>query len=197
MDDALVTDAGRSRARRAMELGRARMALASALLVTAALALVAQATPSGEDLRLLGLPFLAWAFVSFRGGALARGGLAGLLGALAGWIVPMSVLRPCCSIGAMSAMQAGADCCTRPECCLETGALLGVLVAVVVSLVPARGKRGMVTQMLGAILVGASTLGVRCSSLFLGESVGLVGGLALGALVAGSARMLLVRPTEA
>jgi hypothetical protein len=196
MAEAVLTDDRRQRARRAMELGRLRMALGSAALVTVVLGLIALALPSDDDLRLLALPFLAWTFVSIRGGALARGGLAGLLGAVAGWIVPMSILRPCCSAGAMQAMQAGADCCTRPECCLETGALLGVLVAIVVSLMPARGV-DVRTQMLGAILVGASALGVRCSSLFLGESLGLVGGLALGAMLAGGARMLILRPSAA
>jgi hypothetical protein len=219
MGNAGVNPLGRSRARRAMELGRARTALVSASIVTVVLAGIAVALHEGEGVHLLALPFLAWTFVSFRGGALARGGLAGLLGAVAGWVVPMSILRPCCSNGAMAAMTAGADCCTRPECCLETGAMLGVLVAMVVSLMPARSARVLtpegpdgsapgartggagagepIVQMLGAILVGAATLGVRCSGLFLGESLGLVGGLALGAAIAGGARMLMLRPTAA
>ena len=194
MAEAIVTSLGREKARRAMELGRARFALTSAVVVTLALALVAGSM--GVDLRWLVLPFAAWAFVTFRGGALARGGLAGLVGAVLGWIVPMSILRPCCSASAMSALPLGADCCTRPECCLEIGALVGVGVAILMSLVPVRGRNGMVTQMLGAILVCASTLGVRCSGLFLGESLGLVGGMALGAVVFGGARMLLLQRLE-
>jgi hypothetical protein len=198
MDDVLVT-----RARRAMELGRMRTALIGSVLVVLGLALLAHFVPSGNiaasmrtggvDLRWLVLPFAAWTFVAWRGGSLARGGFLGLVAGAAGWLVPMNILRPCCA--AMEA--ASADCCTRPECCLETGIAMGVALALLAPIDLARGRRAFAEQIAGTSLIAASTLGVRCAGLFLGESIGLIGGLAVGAIVASGLRALLPRPLAA
>jgi hypothetical protein len=190
MDDLL----SQKRARRALELGRIRHALVGAALVTAALAILSRLVPSSVDPRGLAFPFAAWALVAWRGGALARGGVTGLVAGVAGWLVPMSVLRPCCAAMSTMSTTPGADCCTRPECCLETGALLGVIVALIVPLGLGRDRRSSTSSIAGTFLVAAATLGVRCTSLFVGESIGLLGGLALGALGAGLARTWLVRP---
>ncbi len=187
MDDTLAT-----RARRALELGRARSALASALLVTLALAVLTRLAP-GLEASWLALPFAAWALVIWRGGALARGGMAGLVAGAAGWLVPMSVLRPCCA--ATSVAHAGMDCCTRPECCLEAGVLLGAVVGLALPL--ARGRRASAESIAGTLLVAGATLGVRCAGLFAGESLGLLGGLALGGILAGGVRVAFAPPVAA
>lgn len=189
-----MDDVGMTRARRAMELGRWRAALTGAALVTIVLALLTRLVPSAVDPRLLVLPFVAWTLVVWRGGALARGGMLGLVAGAAGWLVPMSLLRPCCSAMATAAAAASGDCCTRPECCLEAGLALGVSVALLAPIDPARGKRAFGEQIAGTLLVAGATLGVRCTGLFVGESLGLLGGLALGALGIGLVRAAIRRP---
>lgn len=192
------------RARIALELGRARTALRSAALVGAVLTvLVLVAAPltgaSSLDARWLALPILAWALVAFVGGAVARGGLAGLVAGAAGWVLPMWALRPCCvsRSGAMmseAAMRAS-DCCTRPDCCLGAGVLLGLVVALAVPRPRRGGRRDLAEELLGATLVAASTLGVRCAGLFVGETAGLLGGLVLGTALAGGVRVWSARQT--
>ena len=188
MDDAMV------RARRALELGRLRTGLTWGAVVTLALAVLVVLVPTEVDARWLVLPFATWTFVVWRGGALARGGIAGLVAGIAGWLVPLSILRPCCA-GVVRA--AGETCCTRPECCVEAGAVLGLLVALALPLDVSRGRRSIALQIAGAIAVAASTLGARCAGLFVGEAFGLVGGLALGAVIVGAARAILTRPSLA
>jgi hypothetical protein len=189
-----MDDAQASRARRALELGRLRTAVIGAAIVTIGLALLANVVPTGLDARFLGLPFAVWTFVAWRGGAFARGGMLGLVAGAAGWLVPMSVLRPCCA-GMTAAAMAGGDCCTRPECCLEAGALLGVVVGVLAPIDGSRGKRAFAERAAGTLLVAGATLGVRCTGLFLGESLGLIGGLAIGAVIVGGVRAALtLRP---
>jgi hypothetical protein len=190
MDDVLA-----SRARRALELGRLRAALFGAIGVTFALLLVSLAAPSPLDARWLVLPFVTWTFVAWCGGSLARGGVLGLVAGTVGWLVPMSILRPCCA--SMTMAMTNGDCCTRPECCLEAGAVLGITMAFLAPIDRARGKRAFAERVLGTLLIAGSVLGVRCTGLFLGESLGLIGGLALGALVAGGVRTAFTRGATA
>jgi hypothetical protein len=187
MDDVLM-----QRARRALELGRLRSSLIGASVIVGLLAVLAVALPRAIDPRWLALPFAVWAFVAWRGGALARGGMLGLAAGAAGWLVPMSVLRPCCA--AMSEQAMRGDCCTRPECCLEAGAMLGVVVGVLAHTHLARDRRTSATQLAAMVAMAGATLGVRCTGLFLGEALGLLGGLAVGVIVTGAARALFVRP---
>jgi hypothetical protein len=194
------------RARIALELGRARAALFSAALVGAALALVATLGvralgAEAIDPRWLALPVLVWGVIAFVGGALARGGLAGLVAGAAGWVLPMWALRPCCvsrggEMMSEAAMRAS-DCCTRPDCCLGAGAALGLVIALAVPRPTRRGRRDLVEELLGATLVAASTLGARCAGMFVGETAGLLGGLVMGAVIAGGVRAYASRPALA
>jgi len=182
MDDALA-----SRARRALELGRLRVALTGAALVTGVLALILQLAPTPLDVRALALPFVAWTCVAWRGGSLARGGAFGLFAGVAGWLVPMSLLRPCCATMAATS----ADCCTRPDCCLEAGALIGIVLALCSPIDLQR--RSFAERIAGTLLIAGATLGMRCTGLFVGESIGLLGGLALGAVATSAARAWMTR----
>lgn len=188
MDDVLAE----KRARRAVEMGRLRHALVGAAIVTLGLALLARIVPNGLDARSLVLPFATWMLVAWRGGSLARGGVLGLVAGAAGWLLPMSILRPCC-VGMSAAAMASGDCCTRPECCLEAGALIGVTIAFLAPIDPARGRRAFAERVIGTLLIAGATLGVRCTGLFLGESAGLLGGLLLGALAVSGVRAIFVR----
>ncbi len=183
MDDVLLR-----RARRALELGRLRHALLGATLVGGTLVAASLWVPGGLDPRWVVVPFAAWLFVAWRGGALAHGGLTGLALGAAGWLVPMAVLRPCCA----TMGTAVADCCTRPECCLETGALLGAVAAIAAPMGLARDLRTLSTRLSGTLLVAGAVLAVRCAGLFVGESIGLLGGLAIGTLVLGGVRAVVL-----
>ena len=192
MDDVFM-----ERSRRALELGRVRTALIGASILTLGLAALSLVLPRPIDPRWLALPFVAWTFVAWRGGALVSGGMLGVLAGAAGWLVPMSVLRPCCAAMSAQAMETGADCCTRPDCCLEAGALLGVVVALLAPIDLSRGRRAFGVQVAGLLAMAGSTLGVRCTGLFVGEALGLLGGLVVAALAVTCARALLTRPLAA
>lgn len=188
MDDVLAR-----RARRAFELGRLRHAALGATLVAGALLAASFWVPAAPDARWVLVPFVVWLAVAWRGGALAHGGLTGLVLGAAGWLVPMTVLRPCCA----TMGTAVADCCTRPECCLETGAVLGALAAIAAPMGLARDARTFFARLSGTLLVAGAVLAVRCAGLFVGESIGLLGGLALGTLVLGGVRAIVARPRTA
>lgn len=193
-----MVDVSRERARRAVELGRLRTSLVGASVVTLGLALLSRVAPTPIALPWLVLPFAAWALVHQRGGALARGGVVGLAAGTAGWLLPASVLRPCCATMATTS----AACCTRPECCLEAGLVLGLVVGLAVPLpradrgghrASASGSASTVAAVAGVLIVAGATLAVRCTGLFVGEAIGLLGGLALGTLAAGGTRVAFAR----
>lgn len=176
-------------ARRAYERGRMRLALLSATLVAvlvAALALVA-----GETAMLAWLPvtFVVWSWLFWRGGDWLAGGRLGVLAGAVTLVLPMSILRPCCKPGraAMDMAAMGADCCTRPELCGVSGVVLGLLLAVSL---PMRGGSPTKTA-LGAALGVVAVASMRCSSLFVGEALGLLGGLAAGLFVASAAKAVV------
>lgn len=171
------------RARRAYERGRMRLALLSATLVAvliAALALVAGETPM---LAWLPVTFVVWSWLFWRGGDWLAGGRLGVLAGAVTLVLPMSILRPCCKPG-MDMATMGTDCCTRPELCGVSGVVLGLLLAVSL---PMRGGSPTKTA-LGAALGVVAVASMRCSSLFIGEALGLLGGLAAGLAVASAAK---------
>jgi hypothetical protein len=115
----------------------------------------------------------------------------GLLGGLAALLLPMSLLRPCCPPGMMSC----ADCCAAPGACALVGVGVGALLS---ALLPRGGDSGQraragVGMLLGVVSVGS----VRCSGLFVGEALGMLGGLVAGTLALGAGRWALARARTA
>jgi hypothetical protein len=176
-----------SSARRAYELGRLRVALSRAFVVTTVASIVAFA--------LLGRGALVWAVVplatlvvsEWRGGALARGAHRGLLAGVATLLVPMSALRPCCDAN----MIASGACCTMPSMCGVSGIVIGLALA----LVWPRENNSRDHLLAGAGVAGGalSIAAMRCSGLFAWEAIGLAIGLVAGIAASGAARVWLLK----
>ena len=173
-------------AKRAYELGRLRTSARRALWVALPVALLAVLFGSPRALAWVAVTFAAWTFVHWRGGAMLRGAWFGLVGGAVTWALPLTFLRPSC---ASDMVAASMDCCTKPSACVAAGALVGIALAAFVPLGESRW-RGALGMALG---VGSIAI-VRCGTLFFGEAIGLVGGLALGVLAATTARIVLGRP---
>jgi hypothetical protein len=173
-------------ARRAYELGRLSTSAVRAALVTLAVGGFVWASSGAHMLPWLSLTFLAWTLSFWRGETVLRGTWLGLLGGVTTFVLPMSILRPCC-VGRV--MEPGANCCTMPGMCVLAGAVVGLALA---ALVPV--KRESWPQAAGGMALGAASIAVlRCASLFAGEAIGLVGGLLAGLVAASAARALLRR----
>ena len=119
-----------------------------------------------------------------------RGSLFGLVAGAVTYALPMTILRPCCSPEKM--MVAGADCCTMPGACVGAGAAIGFALA---AFVPASAARWRTAAGMG--LGVASVAILRCSTLFLSEAGGLLGGLVGGVIVAAAARSVLAQRVRA
>ena len=178
------------RFRRAYELGRLRVSAFRAALITAPIALVAGIITGAPALVWIPVTFAAWMLAQWRGGPVLRGTFFGLVAGIITYALPLSVLRPCCSPERMAALPPGADCCTMPAACLGTGALIGFVLAAFVPLGNARMRTAA-----GMALGIASVAILRCSTLFLGEAVGLLGGLVAGVAGAALAQSVLRRRT--
>jgi hypothetical protein len=148
-----------------LRLGLVRAACVTAL-VAGLWAIGVAALPSPAWLVPL---FAAWLFVGWRGAVMWRGAVAGLAAGLVALALPLSVLRPCC------ATMTGATGCSMPALCVGAGALLGL--AVVVTLPRLRTPSEWARASSGALLAVTSLVAARCATLFLGEAVGLLGGL--------------------
>jgi hypothetical protein len=171
-------------ARRAYEVGRARIAFVRALAATALIAIASVALGRGV-LAWLVLPLVVLAVAEWRGGPLARGARRGLLAGLVTLIVPMSVLRPCCD----ATMLASGACCTMPSMCGVSGVVIGLAL----SLVWPREKtaRGHVLAGAGVAAGALSITAIRCAGLFAGEAVGLAAGLVAGIAASAIARAVI------
>lgn len=178
------------RLRRAYELGRLRVSAYRAALVTAPIALVAGVVTGAPALVWIPVTFAAWLLAQWRGGPILRGTFFGLIAGIVTYALPLSVLRPCCSPERMAALPPGADCCTMPGACLGAGALIGFVLAAFVPLGPARVRTAA-----GMALGIASVAILRCSTLFIGEAFGLLGGLVAGVAAAALAQSVLRRRT--
>ena len=114
--------------------------------------------------------------------AMRRGFALGLVTAF----LPMTILRPCCS---PEAMARGVACCTTPSACWAAGAAVGIVIALAMPRVPA-------TRRFETILAGAagalSVAVVRCSTLVIGEAIGLLGGISIATIAIGVARAKIV-----
>lgn len=174
--------------RRAYEWGRLRSSVLRALVPTVAIAVIAGAITGVHALAWLPVTLTAWVVAYWRGGAVLRGSFFGLVAGAITYALPMTILRPCCSPAKM--MMAGADCCTMPGACLGAGAAIGFALAV---FVPAGAGRWRTA---GGMAIGISSVAIlRCSTLFLGEATGLLGGLLAGLAAASLARTILARAT--
>jgi hypothetical protein len=177
-------------ARRAYEWGRLRTSLRRALFVVAPVAVVSVLLSGPAALAWLPVTLTAWVLAHWRGGPVLGGAFLGLLGGVVTYALPMSILRPCCSAQAMAV--AGRDCCTRPGACLGAGVLVGLAVALGVSLTQTRRQATWQTAA-GVALGTASVAVLKCSTLYVGEAVGLVGGVLAGLVAATAAQVVLGR----
>ncbi len=172
--------------RRAYEYGRLAASARRAATLVVPIAGLIGLFSGAHALVWLPLSFGAWVLAYWRGGAVLRGAWLGLLGGGATFLLPMSMLRPCC-VGRV--VEAGATCCTMPGACVGAGAVVGLLLAAVVPV-----TRDSWPKVAGGMALGAASVAVlRCASLFAGEALGLVGGLIVGLAVASAARAF-VRP---
>lgn len=176
-----MTLATRVSALRAYEGAMLRLGLLRAAIVTTAVAvLVALDVARLPSPAWLLLVFGVWLFVGWRGALLWRGALGGLFAGLVALALPMTVLRPCC------AAMTSAMSCTRPEVCVGAGVALGVVVAATLPRLRSPGEWARTCT--GAFLAVASLVACRCATLFLGESIGMLGGLLASAAGLAAAR---------
>jgi hypothetical protein len=174
------------RARRAYEWGRLETSARRAAMLVVPVAAATWLLSGRHALLWLPLTFAAWLVAYWRGEAVLRGAWLGLLAGAATFALPMSILRPCC-VGRV--MEAGAACCTMPGMCVGAGAVVGLALAVLVPVTRESWPKAACGMALGA----ASVAALRCSSLFAGEALGLVGGLVAGLCAASAAKALLRR----
>jgi hypothetical protein len=174
--------------RRAYEIGRLRVSLVRAAFVTVPLAVVALIVTGAPALVWLPVTFASWVLAQWRGGPVLRGTFFGLVAGIVTYALPLSILRPCCSPERMAALAPGADCCTMPGACLGAGALIGFALA---AFVPLGAARVRTAAGMGLGIVSVAIL--RCSTLFLGEALGLLGGLLAGVVAAALAQAFVRR----
>jgi hypothetical protein len=149
-------------------------------------AAVSLAFVDARSLAWLPLTLLAWGVIEWRGMGLLRGGRVGALAGAVTLALPLSLLRRCCKPGALEMM--GGDCCSMPGACAGAGVAVGLVLACF--LPTSRNRREAV---LGMVLGIAAVAPMKCTSLLVGETLGLLGGLVAGALAASSVRMILSR----
>jgi hypothetical protein len=171
---------------RAYERGRLRSAALHAVTFGLLAAALSLAFVSASGVVWLPLTLAAWMFVEWRGVGLLRGARVGALAGAVTLALPMSVLHRCCKPGALEMM--GADCCTMPGACAGAGVLVGLVLA---CFLPLDGKRWQTVS--GMVLGIAAVAPMKCTSLLLGEALGLVGGLLAGVLAATAVRAVVSR----
>jgi hypothetical protein len=169
-------------ARRRYEVARLAVALRHAAMLALLIALIAGVMFGRRALVWLPVTLIAVTVAEWRGVFLMKGARRGLVAGFASMLLPLSLLRPCCGIDGKAM---GVACCTMPGACWAAGALVGVAMSSLFPKVP-EGRRAEAA--LGMILGVTSVAVFRCSMLFLGEAVGLVGGMAAGVVVSSFAR---------
>ena len=184
-------DAAYRASRRLYEWGRLRTAMLRAAVVVVLVALTAELLFGRGARPWLPLTFAALTFAEWRGGEVMRGARRGLLAGFGSMLLPLSLLRPCCGIDAKAA---GASCCIMPSACWLMGAFVGLAMML---LLPNAPKERRLQGAAGLILGVASVAITRCSMLYVGEAVGLFGGLTAGVVATGLARTWLSRPRTA
>lgn len=172
-------------ARRSYEWGRVRAALMRGALAAATVGVVAFAMVGARALPWVAATLATVALAEWRGGSLARGARRGVLAGAITLLLPLSILRPCCATGAPTE----GDCCTMPQVCVVSGAIVGLALSLLLPRAAARRGEAAAGMALGAIAVAA----LRCGPLFLGETAGLLGGLVAGIAAAALADAALAR----
>jgi len=175
-------------ARRAYELGRARVAVTRAALVAIVVAVAVGASVARGVAVWALAPLAVLSFTGWRGGPLGRGAMRGALAGMTALVVPLAWLRPCCDAVTMAATGA---CCSMPSICGAAGVVLGLAT----SLVWPRERTPHDHALAGAgVALGAlSVASARCPGLFFGEALGLALGLLAGIAASLAARTLLAR----
>ncbi len=184
----MSTDDIQNRALLAYESGRRQVALVRALAVTAALVGLSVVVRGPVSAVVAPLVFAIVFFSEWRGTSLGQGVRRGIVLGLVTWILPMSVLRPCCAN--MDPAAIVGPCCTMPGCCFAAGAAIGLVAAFLAPRGRGRADLG------GPAGIAAGTLGVtalRCTGLFVGEAAGLLLGVAIATAMVSGARAALVR----
>jgi hypothetical protein len=177
---------------RAYERGRLQSGIVRAVTLCLVSAGLSLALVGARGLAWLPLTLVTWGFVEWRGVGFVRGGRVGVLAGVVTLALPMSALRWCCRPGALEMM--GADCCSMPGACAAAGGVVGLTMACFLP-VPEKGKR--VETLLGMLLGIVAVAPMKCTSLLLGEALGLVGGLVAGAFAAMAVRALARKPVPA
>lgn len=177
--------------RRKYERGRLGVAVRHAVVIAAVAALTADLLFGNAALIWLPLTFAALIFSEWRGGDVMKGARRGLIAGFGSMLLPLSLLRPCCGVDGKAT---GASCCIMPSACWLTGAFVGLAM---VLLLPNAPKERRLQSAAGLILGITSVAITRCSMLYVGEAIGLFGGLAAGVVATGLAQGWLNRPRTA
>lgn len=160
------------RARRAYELGRVQAGLLRGSLLATSTALLGTLLVDRRAFFCAPLTLALWTLVYWRGGVLQAAARYGLLAGAITSLFPMSLLRPCCRPG----LDGSLPTCTMPEMCVLAGALVGLPLAAWVLRKHAQRSLEAASGMALGVLSLAT---LKCSALFLGEALGLLGGIAL------------------
>jgi hypothetical protein len=169
----------RRRARMAYEAARVRVGLVHALLLTALVALATRLFYGSFAAGWLVITCAVWVGLEWRGGAMLRGGRVGAAIGFVALALPLWAFRTCCRAG--NAVM-GTDCCDMTGACAGVGVALGLTLAVFLVRLP-RTERA--ASALGMGLALTAVAAVRCGELLAGEAIGLLGGLAAGAIASG------------
>lgn len=170
-------------ARRGYELGRARTSIARAAMAAATVGAIGFALVGGRALPWAVATLAALAFAEWRGGALGLGARRGVVAGAATLLVPLSILRPCCANEVQAVVDA-ATSCTMPQACVATGAAIGLALAFLLPRLAGTSTARRVEAACGMALGVVSVAAIRCAPLFIGEAVGLLGGLVAGVAIA-------------
>jgi len=170
----------RHRARRAYELGRARLGAkaAGAALLIAAAAVALGRPPELTALLCAALAALV-AALAFRGGASARAVTAGLAAGSGAMLLPLVLMTAGCSMFGPASMRF----------CVPACVVAGGVVGAALALLAAREEHGAREFLLAGIAVAAVTASFGCT---LGGAAGVVG-MALGTVAAGAPVWLAAR----
>jgi hypothetical protein len=174
----------RKRARAAYEWGRLKVGGLRAALLALLVAVLGARLVGAEAWRWAPLTFVVWTLLWWRGSVLLRSGRYGFAAGLITFLLPLSILRPCCRPGMEGPV------CTMPAMCVLAGALVGLPIA---SFVLRRAHRRPFEAALGMGLGVVSLVTLKCGALFIGEAVGLLGGLGLGIVAASAFNVLAPR----
>jgi hypothetical protein len=170
-----------SRARRAYELGMLRLGITRGAVVACLVGILSAAGIVSLESSWWLLPiFLVWSFLGWRGALVWRGALSGLGAGLVALALPLSLLRPCCA-----SMMTATDC-SMPQVCVGAGAILGLAVVLTLPRLSTTAEWARASG--GALAAVASIVATRCVSLFVGEALGLAGGLLASAVAVSMAR---------